>query len=93
MGNSIAKRQLHKISFMYNVNTGMVPSYRHDIIPPLVSEISDNPLRNKIIDIYLYLLIELVFHRNLVFHQPLGYGIHLMITLKIYQPCPLLKSI
>ena len=32
---------------MYNVNSGMVPSYRQDLIPPLVSEISDYPWRNK----------------------------------------------
>ena len=32
---------------MYNVNTGMVPSYIQDLIPPLVSEISDYPLRNN----------------------------------------------
>ena len=31
---------------MYNVNTGMVPSYIQDLIPPLVSEVSDYPLRN-----------------------------------------------
>ena len=34
----------------------MVPSYIQDFIPPLVREILD----------YLYLLIKLVFHRNLV---------------------------
>ena len=32
---------------MYNVNTGMVTSYIHDLIPPLVSEISDYTLRNN----------------------------------------------
>ena len=32
---------------MYNVNTGMVPSYVQDFTPPLVSEISDYPLRNN----------------------------------------------
>ena len=42
------RRQQHKLSFMYNVNSGMVPSYIHDLIPPLVNEISDYPLRNKI---------------------------------------------
>ena len=31
---------------MYNVNTGMVPPYIQDLIPPLVSEVSDYPLRN-----------------------------------------------
>ena len=32
---------------MYNVNSGMVPSYIQDLIPPLVSEISVYPLRNN----------------------------------------------
>ena len=32
---------------MYNVNAGLVPSYIADLIPPLVSEISDYPLGNK----------------------------------------------
>ena len=41
------RRQQHKLSFMYNVNSGMVPSYIQDLIPPLVSEISDYPLRNN----------------------------------------------
>ena len=41
------RRQQHKLSFMYNVNSGMVASYIHDLIPPLVSEISDYPLRNN----------------------------------------------
>ena len=40
------RRQKHKLSFMYNVNTGMVPSYIQDLIPPLVNEVSDYPLRN-----------------------------------------------
>ena len=40
------RRQLHKLSFMYNVNAGMVPPYIQDIIPPLVSEVSDYPLRD-----------------------------------------------
>ena len=31
---------------MYNVNTGMVPSYIQDLIPPLVSEVYDYLLRN-----------------------------------------------
>ena len=46
MSNCIAKKTQHKLSFMYNVNTGMVPSYLQDLIPPLVSEISDYHLRN-----------------------------------------------
>ena len=32
---------------MYNDNTSMVPFYNQDLIPPLVSEISDYPLGNK----------------------------------------------
>ena len=31
---------------MYNVNTGLVPSYIQDLIPPLVSEVYDYPMRN-----------------------------------------------
>ena len=31
---------------MYNVNTEMVPPYVQDLIPPLVREVSDYPLRN-----------------------------------------------
>ena len=40
------RRQQHKLSLMYNVNTGMVPPYIQDLIPPLVSEVSDYPLKN-----------------------------------------------
>ena len=32
---------------MYKVNNGIVPSYIHDLMPPLVSEISNYPLRNN----------------------------------------------
>ena len=32
---------------MYNVNAGLVPSYISDLIPPLVNEISDYPLRKN----------------------------------------------
>ena len=32
---------------MYNLNTGMVPSYIQYLIPTLVSEVSDYPLRNN----------------------------------------------
>ena len=35
-----------KLSFVYNVITGMVPSYIQYSIPPLVSEASDYHLRN-----------------------------------------------
>ena len=41
------RRQQHKLCFMYNVNTGMAPSYLQDLIPPLVSEVSYYPLRNN----------------------------------------------
>ena len=57
---------------MYNVNTGMVPSYMQDLISPLVSEVSDNPLRNT-------RNITVPYNRtsnsqNLVFHHTLDYG-------------------
>ena len=35
------RRKQHTLSFMYNVNVGLVPSYISDLIPPLVNEISD----------------------------------------------------
>ena len=40
--------QQHKLSFMYiyNVNTELVTSYIQDLIPSLVSKVSDYPLRN-----------------------------------------------
>ena len=41
------RRQQHKLSFMFKVNNGIVPSYIQDLIPPLVSEISNYPLRNN----------------------------------------------
>ena len=41
------RQQQHKLSFMYNVNSGMVPSYKQDLITTLVSEISDYPLKNN----------------------------------------------
>ena len=45
---TLSKRmQQHKLSFMYKVNNGIVPSYIQDLIPPLVSEISNYPLRNN----------------------------------------------
>ena len=43
----LKRRQQHKLSFMYKVNNGIVPSYIHDLIPPLVSEISNYPMRNN----------------------------------------------
>ena len=41
------RRHQHKLSFIYNDNTSMVPSYNQDLIPPLVCEISDYPLGNN----------------------------------------------
>ena len=41
------RRQQHKLSFVYDVNAGLVPSYISDLIPPLVNEFSDHPLRNN----------------------------------------------
>ena len=35
------RRHQHKISFMHNVNTDIVPSYIHYLIPLLVSAILD----------------------------------------------------
>ena len=40
------RRQQHKLIFMYNVNIGIVPSYIQILIPPLVGEVSNDPLRN-----------------------------------------------
>ena len=45
--NLSQRRQQHKRSLMYNVNTGMLPSYIKDLTPPLVSEVSNFPLRNN----------------------------------------------
>ena len=44
---TLSQRQQHKLSFMYNVDAGLVPSYISDLIPPLDNEISDYPLRNN----------------------------------------------
>ena len=45
---TISKRRQHyKLSFMYKVNNGIVPSYIQDLIPPLGNEISNYPLRNN----------------------------------------------
>ena len=41
------RRQQHTLFFMYKVNNGIVPSYTQDLIPPLVREISNYPLRNN----------------------------------------------
>ena len=41
------RRQQHKLSFMYKINNGTVPSYIQAFIPPFSSEISNYPLRNN----------------------------------------------
>ena len=41
------RRQQHKLSFMYNLNTGMVSSDIQDLIYPQSIEISDYHLRNN----------------------------------------------
>ena len=70
------RRPQHKLSFMYNVNTGMVPSYIQDLIPPLDSEISDYPTRNnRNISVTLYRTC--ISQNSCIFHLPLGYGIPL----------------
>ena len=35
------------MTFMYKVSNQLVPSYISDIMPPLVSDVSNNPLRNS----------------------------------------------
>ena len=75
------RRQQNKHSFMYNVNAGLVPSYTSDLIPPLVSEISDYPLRNKQ-KTFLLLIIGLTFQRNHVYPHPFDYGMALKMNLK-----------
>ena len=56
---------------MYNINAGLVPSYISDLIRPLVSEISDYPLRNN-------------RTRNPVYPHPLDYGMALKMNKKTY---------
>ena len=41
------RRKFQKLCFMYKCNNGQVPRYISDLIPPLVSEISNYPLRNR----------------------------------------------
>ena len=76
---------------MCNVYTGMVPSYIQDLIPTVVSGISDYPLRNNR-NISVPLNRTSNSQKN-VFHNPLGYGILLRIIFKIYQHCPPLKKL
>ena len=68
---------------MYNVNAGLVSSYISDLIPPLVNEISDYPLRNNRKS--LFLIIGRPFHRNHAYLHPLDYGMALKMILKTYQ--------
>ena len=46
MGNSITKIQQHKLFFMYNVNTGMVPSCIHNFNPSLSKRKFKLPFKN-----------------------------------------------
>ena len=41
------RKEKKKIVFMYNVVNERVPSYISDMIPPLVRETTQNPLRNN----------------------------------------------
>ena len=40
------RRRQQKLNFMFKVHHGQVPTYISDLIPPLVREISNYPLRN-----------------------------------------------
>ena len=40
-------RKQQKFIFMYKSVNGLVPSYIYELIPPLISEITDYPLRNQ----------------------------------------------
>ena len=42
-----ARRYNHKLCFMYKAENGQVPSYISDIIPPLVRQTTNYPLRNQ----------------------------------------------
>ena len=41
------RRYFQKLCFMYKCSNNLVPDYISDIIPPLVCEVSDYPLRNR----------------------------------------------
>ena len=63
---------------MYNVNTGMVPRYIPDLIPPLFSEMLDYFLRNnRNVSVHFN---TTHFSQNHVFHHSLGYGTPLKMT-------------
>ena len=75
------RRQQHKLSFVYNVNARLVPSCFSDLIPPLVSEISDYLSRNNRNISLSYNRTNI--HRNPVYPHPLDYGLALKMILKL----------
>ena len=75
---------------MYNVNAGLVPSYISDLIPPLVNEISDYPLRNNR-NISLPFK-GITFHRNHVYLHPFDYGMDLKMIFKLINFTNLQKT-
>ena len=68
MGNSITKETTTYAFFMYKVNTEM----HTDLFPPLVSEVSDYPLRNNRTIVVTY--DQTSISQNLVFRHPSDYG-------------------
>ena len=42
----LERRRQQKLNFMFKVHQGQVPSYISDLIPPLVRDVSNYPLRN-----------------------------------------------
>ena len=65
------RRQQHKLSSMFKVNNDIVLSYIQDLIPPLVSKISNYPLRiNKNISVPFN---RTSIQKNHVFPLPLDY--------------------
>ena len=66
---------------MYNVNTGMVPVCIQDLIPPIVSEISDYSLRNNS-NISVPLNRTCILQKSFISSAIIGYVILLIITLK-----------
>ena len=77
------RRKQHKHSFMYNVNAGLLQSYILDLIPPLVSEISDNPFRNKKSISLPYKRINISQKSCTVYFHLLDYGMTLKMILKL----------
>ena len=70
-GTLLQRRHQYKLCFIYNVNTGMVPSYTQDLINPLVSEVSDYPLRSTRNITVPYNRTSI--SQKIVFHHPLDY--------------------